>query len=104
MRNARVDKNQTEIVKALRKIGCTVQHLHAVGKGCPDLLVGYKGFNILLEVKDGGKSISAQKLTEDQVVWHRSWNGHVDVVNTVESSILAVYQCINELSDIDDLK
>ena len=51
----KVDSNQTRVVKALRELGATVQHLHAVGKGCPDLLVGYKGSNYLLEVKDGEK-------------------------------------------------
>ena len=39
----RVDNNQTQIVKALRDMGCTVEHLHAVGKGCPDIIVGFKG-------------------------------------------------------------
>jgi len=27
----KVDNNQTQIVKALRDMGCTVQHLHEVG-------------------------------------------------------------------------
>lgn len=40
MRAAKVDKNQPEIVEALRAEGAVVQHLHAVGVGCPDLLVG----------------------------------------------------------------
>jgi hypothetical protein len=104
MRAARVDDNQKEIVKALRDMGCSVQHLHAVGKGCPDLLVGYKGFNILLEIKDGCKSQSEQKLTPDQTIWHYAWRGHVDVVNTVGSAILAVHRYARDLADLDDLK
>ena len=32
VRNARVDRNQREIVAALRKAGASVQHLHGVGK------------------------------------------------------------------------
>lgn len=104
MRAAKVDENQKQIVKALRDMGCSVQHLHAVGKGCPDLLIGYKGFNLLLEVKDGNKSPSQQKLTPDQHVWHNGWRGYVDVVNSVDSAILAVLTTARDLSDLDDLK
>ncbi len=52
-RAANVDRNQPEIVAALRAAGATVEYLHAVGGGCPDLLVGYRGANYVLEVKEG---------------------------------------------------
>lgn len=90
MRAAKVDANQSEIVAALRKIGVSVQPLHTVGKGCPDLLIGVRGINLLLEVKDGNKPPSAQKLTSDQVEWHRTWGGQVEVVNSVEQALIAV--------------
>ncbi|UMO77901.1 nuclease [Acinetobacter phage Cato] len=90
MRAAKIDANQNEIVAALRKIGCTVQILSSVGKGCPDILVGYRGRNFLLEIKDGDKPISAQKLTPDQVEWHDLWNGQVNVVNCAEQAIKIV--------------
>lgn len=89
-RAAKVDANQAEIVAALRKIGASVQPLHAVGAGCPDLLVGWRGITTLLEVKDGKKPPSARKLTEDQVKWHAEWRGQVTVVETVEQAIEAV--------------
>ena len=78
----KVDSNQTRVVKALRDLGATVQHLHAVGKGCPDIVVGYKNRNYLLEIKDGEK-----KLTPDQVIWHYDWKGQVAVVNSVQEAI-----------------
>lgn len=90
MRAAKVDNNQAEIVKALRKIGASVQPLHTVGGGVPDLLVGMAGRNVLLEVKDGAKVPSAQKLTPDQVGWHRDWRGQVETVNSVEQAIIAI--------------
>lgn len=90
MRAAKIDANQTEIVAALRKIGCTVQILSSVGKGCPDILVGYRGKNFLLEIKDGAKPVSAQKLTPDQVEWHDLWSGQVNVVNCVDQAIKIV--------------
>ena len=65
-RAAKIDANQTEIVKALRQVGASVQSLASTGKGCPDLLVGFRGVNWLLEIKDGQKVKSARKLTDDK--------------------------------------
>ena len=89
-RAAKVDANQREVVVALRGAGASVQLLHAVGEGCPDLLVGYKGLNMLLEVKDGSKPPSAQKLTPQQEIWHRDWRGHRVVVNSTEAALAAI--------------
>ena len=71
----KVDANQRFIRAELLKAGATVTDLSAVGKGCPDLLVGYKGRTYLLECKDGRVAKSHRKLTPDQVVWHESWQG-----------------------------
>jgi hypothetical protein len=75
VRAAKIDRNQPEIVAALRKAGASVQSLAGVGQGVPDLLVGYMGKTALLEVKDGLKVKSKQKLTEDQKPWHANWRG-----------------------------
>lgn len=69
----RVDANQPVIVRALREAGCKVQHLHEVGQGCPDLLVGYQGVMFVCEIKDGSKPPSRQKLTPDELRWHEDW-------------------------------
>ena len=68
-RAARIDRNQPDIIKALRYAGATVQPTHTLGKGCPDLLVGFRGENFLLEIKDGRKSPSHRKLTNDETTW-----------------------------------
>lgn len=83
----RVDANQQQIIKALRKIGATVQPLHEVGKGCPDILVGFKGKNHLFEIKDGKKPPSATRLTPDEKRWHESWRGSIQVIYRVEDAI-----------------
>lgn len=70
-----VDANQTAVVAAFRAAGASVLHLHEVGTGCPDLLVGAGGVDALVEIKDGSKPPSAQQLTPDQVVFHREWRG-----------------------------
>ena len=88
MRAARVDANQAEIVEALRKAGASVQLLHTVGDGCPDLLVGYSSKTALLEIKDGAKPMSAQKLTPDQQEWHAGWKGGtLAIVRDVEGAL-----------------
>jgi hypothetical protein len=82
-RAARVDTNQASIVDYLRARGASVQSLAAVGEGVPDLLVGYRGVNLLLEVKrpagpQGG--LDDRRLTPVQERWHAAWRGIVCVV------------------------
>lgn len=89
-RAAKVDRNQSEIVGALRDMGASVQPLHAVGQGCPDLLVGFRGVNHLIEVKDGAKSASRRKLTDAQLQWHPAWRGSVTVVSSVDEAMRAI--------------
>lgn len=89
-RAAKVDANQACIIKALRQIGASVQPLHTVGGGVPDLLVGYRGKNTLLEVKDGGKVKSARKLTDEQIEWITAWRGKVRVVENLNQAISAI--------------
>ena len=87
-RASKIDKNQPAIVDALRKCGAFVQSLAAVGNGCPDLLIGYRGRTILVEVKDGSKVPSARELTLDQLLWHAKWSGgSLAVVNDLESAL-----------------
>lgn len=89
-RAARTDENQRAIVKALQQIGCSVAPLSSVGSGIPDLLVGYRARNYLLEVKDGDKPPSERKLTPDQVAWHTSWRGQSAVVHSIDDAIREV--------------
>ena len=87
-RAAKVDRNQAEIVAALRKVGATVVSLAAVGNGVPDLLVGYRSQTWLLECKDGTKPPSARELTPDQIEWHVEWRGGAcTVVNSVDEAL-----------------
>jgi hypothetical protein len=89
-RAARVDANHQMIVGGLRACGATVQSLAPVGAGCPDLLVGHRGRNLLLEIKDGRRPPSERKLTPDQQKWHADWQGAVIVVENVEQAVAAL--------------
>ena len=84
---AKTDANHSQVVNALRQIGASVQSLATTGKGCPDLLVGYHGINYLMEVKDGDKVLSKQKLTIDQEHWHSLWRGSVHIVKSVNEAL-----------------
>lgn len=75
----RVDINQKEIVATLRACGFSVAHLHAVGKGCPDIVAGRFGVNYLIEIKS-----PKGKLTPAQIEFHDNWMGQVMVVCCVE--------------------
>ena len=87
MPGKRIDANQSLIVKELRAIGATVQSLADLGKGVPDLLVGWRGQNWLMEIKDWKQPPSKRRLTPDEKKWHRSWNGQVHVVETFDEAL-----------------
>ena len=86
-RAAKIDVNQPAIVADIRALGWTVQHLHMVGKGCPDIMVGAKGKNYLFEIKnpeyDG-------KLTDDEQEWHDTWSGQVSIAETIDDIVEVV--------------
>jgi hypothetical protein len=87
-RASRTDGNQAKIVAALRSYGCSVQLLHTVGQGCPDLMIGIHGRTGLLEVKDGDKPPSARQRTEDQKRWMSEWRGGpVGLVTHVDGAL-----------------
>ena len=89
-RAARVDRNQAEIVRALRSIGASVAVTSNVGDGFGDLVAGLRGKNFLLECKDPKKPLCERRLTPAQEEFHRSWAGQIAVVETVEEAIAVV--------------
>ena len=90
-RAAKVDRNQAEIVDALRAVGARVECLHGVGGGVTDLLVLFRGDLWLLEVKAGDKPPSERKLTPAQVCWHREFaNPNLHVVCNVQEALDAI--------------
>lgn len=94
-RAAKVDENQPDIVEALYAVGATVQHLHSVGQGCPDLLVGFRGGNHLLEVKSlvGKREPKPAPLTPAQKIWLKAWRGRAAIVATPAEALLAIGAC-----------
>lgn len=81
----RTDANQKKVVELVRKLhGASITSTHIIGKGFPDLVIGYKGINYLIELKDGFKPKSQKKLTPDEVEFHLKWNGQIAVCESFE--------------------
>ncbi len=86
---ARVDANQAEIVAALRKAGASVWII-----GLPvDLLVGFRGQSLLMEVKTvtGKRDPKPSKHTQLQKDFMLEWRGGaVSTVTDVEGALRAL--------------
>lgn len=89
----RVDANQSDIVEALRKTGATVQVIGGTGGGCPDLLVGRLGVNILLEVKNPE---GRNRVDEKQADWIANWRGQCAIVRDEYEAMRIVLQLSTE--------
>lgn len=91
-RAAKIDKNQPEIVKQLRAIqGVTVQ------PGMDDILIGYKGNNYWIELKDDdcvsnktGKILESA-IKPSQKKLREEWKGNYHILHSL-SQILEVLE------------
>ena len=75
----KIDINQPELVDYARSLGASVAHLHRVGGGVPDLLIGFDGKNYLIEVKN-----EKGKLNKLQIKFRDEWNGNFFVARNKE--------------------
>lgn len=87
-RKAKTDDNQKAIVDTFRSMGISTAITSNAGDGFTDLVIGYGGLTVLVEVKDGNKPPSAQKLTPDQQKFHGSFLGAITTINSVDKAIL----------------
>lgn len=88
---ARKDANKDAIVQALRAAGASVYDL----KMPVDLLVGYQGKTVLMELKDGKKPPSARKKTPAQIKFWDEWKGATLVLVTDVESALRVLRVVS---------
>jgi hypothetical protein len=88
-RAARTDKNQAGVIRQLRQIpGVSVQDLSSVGHGVPDLLIGYRKVNYLVELKNPDVPKRDRRLTFDEEAWHLAWGGKVHVCEHIEEILI----------------
>ncbi len=82
-RASRIDANQPEIVKTFRKLGWYVLIVSQL-KSCCDIIVSKCGRTIAVEIKDGSKPPSQQKLTPGEVKFKEEWQGEYMLINCIE--------------------
>lgn len=88
----RTDANHKQLINQIRQVPfISVFSTHELGKGFPDIVVGYRGINYLFEIKDENKTASQKKLTDSEVKFHRGWMGQVHIVENIKD----VYKIIN---------
>lgn len=80
MRGKRKDIAQADIERGLAKLGISFADTSALGKGFPDLVIGYQGSNYLYEVKNTAKG----KLTPLETNFQEGWQGQYKVVWSIE--------------------
>lgn len=83
----RIDANQPSIVKDLRNMGYSVLSMADLGDGAPDIVVGRKQRNWLFEVKDWKQPPSKRKLTAKEKLFHETWRGQINVIETTADAI-----------------
>ncbi len=74
-KRARPDRNQPALIKDLEALGMSVVDLSGVGRGCPDLLVGWKNVSLLVEVKDPMQPRRKRDLRDSQKTFFAEWQG-----------------------------
>jgi len=84
---ARKDSNHKEIIQAFRDLGATVFDTASLGSGFPDCVLGFRGVNVLVEIKDGSLPPSKRKLTPDEHKFHATWLGRVVIINNIDEAV-----------------
>lgn len=83
----KVDKNQSEIINAFKQLGASVLDCSHVGGGMPDILIGYRGHTVLVEIKSSVKA----HFTEPQLKFMENWKGSaVCRINDIQGAITLV--------------
>lgn len=87
-RAKRVDKNQAQIVKQLRKLGFSVELTYRLGKGFPDFIIGFNGLHTIpIELKSKGGT-----LTIDEKNWKNNYKGYIIVAYNLEDILLGIHE------------
>ncbi len=81
-RKKKRDGNEGDLVRALELVGADVERLDLANG--PDLLVGFRGRNWLLEVKNPD---GRNRVESNQEQWHGRWRGQSAVVRSAMEAI-----------------
>lgn len=90
----KVDANHAEVVAALRAAGASVIDTSRLGKGVPDLIVGFREITLLMEIKNPKTQYGRRGLNKNQRVWAETWQGGaVAVVDGPDAALRALGVC-----------
>ena len=92
-RAARVDGNHAAIVAVARELGATVCRISGT-PGAPDLLVGYRGFDALWEIK-----MPRNGLNPLQASFHAAWRGRKPYIVRDPTEVVAILRDMAERTD-----
>jgi len=88
---AKKDANHAEIVEALKAHGACVIDMSHVGQGFPDLIVGFGGQTLLMEIKNPKTAYGKRGLNKNQARWRDEWiGGPFAVVSSIDGALAAV--------------
>ena len=76
------------MMDAAEAVGASVLDIADLGAGAGDILVGFRGVNFLIEVKDDKQPPSKRRLTPDEQEFHLLWTGQIDVCKNVDELLL----------------
>src|SRR3990167_2302049 len=86
-----IASNKAEIVQILKKVpGLSVLDLSELEEGCPDLLIGYKGFNHLIEIKNSDSKESGTLQTERRKIFFDGWLGQIIIASDIDAILFAI--------------
>ena len=97
--NAKVDVNHPEIVVALRQSGATVKSVAQL-KNCFDILVGFRGHDYKMEIKNPERMTKSQindpilALTSGERDFMESWRGSTYHIVTSRNQALRIIGAI----------
>ena len=91
----RVDANQSELVKTIRKMGASFQHTSSI-KGALDGIIGYRGVDQRIEIKDPNQPPSQRKLTPAEAQVFDEWKGRPPLVVETVDDVIAILKSIRE--------
>lgn len=91
---ARTDDNQAMLIATLEHCGYSVLPLHRVGGGAPDMLCGFGGQQLLVEIKSRNTRYGRAGLQDHQREWADAWRGAPPIVAYEAEDVIEAFNQI----------
>lgn len=86
------DANHAALRTLWRSVGGSWLDITPTNGGEPDALVGFRGQDVLVELKRPDLSASRQRPRQNQLDWHRSWKGRPVAVVTCFEDLVRLFE------------